>query len=148
MKKCPFCSADIEDNARFCLYCMKELDEKTFIKNKVLFFTRRNIIIFSLCVAVLLSGGIAAAIVNGLHKKPDGNFTNGDSSFFETPSSEVGNAYNSDGNINSDNGDDVKDNVGVSNENSIGSDKNDNSHQSQGADKGTINETFIKCPNI
>lgn len=28
MKKCPFCMADIEENARFCLYCMKPLQEK------------------------------------------------------------------------------------------------------------------------
>ncbi len=31
MKKCPFCKADIEDNARFCLYCMKPLNEKETI---------------------------------------------------------------------------------------------------------------------
>lgn len=31
MKKCPFCKADIEDNARFCLYCMKTLNEKEVI---------------------------------------------------------------------------------------------------------------------
>jgi len=31
MKKCPFCKADIEDNARFCLYCMKPLNEKDVI---------------------------------------------------------------------------------------------------------------------
>lgn len=31
MKKCPFCKADIEDNARFCLYCMKPLVEKETI---------------------------------------------------------------------------------------------------------------------
>jgi len=31
MKKCPFCKADIEDNARFCLYCMKTLNEKEAI---------------------------------------------------------------------------------------------------------------------
>ena len=28
MKKCPFCDADIEDSARFCLYCMQSLVEK------------------------------------------------------------------------------------------------------------------------
>lgn len=28
MKKCPFCGADIEDAAHFCLYCMQSLDEK------------------------------------------------------------------------------------------------------------------------
>ena len=28
MKKCPFCGADIEDTARFCLYCMQPLVEK------------------------------------------------------------------------------------------------------------------------
>ncbi len=31
MKKCPFCKADIEDSARFCLYCMKPLNEKEVI---------------------------------------------------------------------------------------------------------------------
>jgi len=31
MKKCPFCKAGIEDNARFCLYCMKPLNEKEVI---------------------------------------------------------------------------------------------------------------------
>ena len=28
MKKCPFCGADIEESARFCLYCMQSLIEK------------------------------------------------------------------------------------------------------------------------
>ena len=28
MKKCPFCGADIEESARFCLYCMRSLTEK------------------------------------------------------------------------------------------------------------------------
>ncbi|MBQ8740240.1 MAG: hypothetical protein IJY79_01665 [Clostridia bacterium] len=34
MKKCPFCHADIEDNARFCLYCMSSLQEKQKIENR------------------------------------------------------------------------------------------------------------------
>ena len=32
MKKCPHCKADIEENARFCLYCMTPLDDKQEIK--------------------------------------------------------------------------------------------------------------------
>ena len=31
MKKCPVCNADIEENARFCLYCMTPLEEKDVI---------------------------------------------------------------------------------------------------------------------
>lgn len=31
MKICPFCKAEIEDNARFCLYCMRSLEEKQVV---------------------------------------------------------------------------------------------------------------------
>lgn len=31
MKNCPFCKAEIEENARFCLYCMKPLAQKEVI---------------------------------------------------------------------------------------------------------------------
>ena len=34
MKKCPFCKAEIEENARFCLYCMTSLDEKEVYESK------------------------------------------------------------------------------------------------------------------
>ncbi len=34
MKKCPFCHADIEDNARFCVFCMSSLQEKEKIQNQ------------------------------------------------------------------------------------------------------------------
>lgn len=34
MKKCPFCHADIEDNARFCVFCMSSLEQKQTIENQ------------------------------------------------------------------------------------------------------------------
>jgi len=34
MNKCPFCNAEIQENASFCLYCMSSLDEKNIIQNK------------------------------------------------------------------------------------------------------------------
>ena len=35
MKKCPYCKADIEDNANFCLYCMTSLDKKEVIADGI-----------------------------------------------------------------------------------------------------------------
>ena len=34
MKNCPFCKAEIEENARFCLYCMTSLDDKEVYNSK------------------------------------------------------------------------------------------------------------------
>lgn len=34
MKNCPFCKAQIEDSARFCIYCMSPLEEKQVIEPK------------------------------------------------------------------------------------------------------------------
>lgn len=34
MKKCPYCNAVIEENARFCIYCMKTLNEKQIINSQ------------------------------------------------------------------------------------------------------------------
>ena len=58
MKKCPFCKAELEDNARFCLYCMAQLEEKSIIalknRNKKLRFVLIGAILCLLITAVLL----------------------------------------------------------------------------------------------
>ena len=61
MKKCPFCGADIEESARFCLYCMQSLTEK----EQVLLHQKKKpqwtmiiaaVVVLSLILAVILSG--------------------------------------------------------------------------------------------
>ncbi len=59
MKKCPFCKADIEDNARFCLYCMKPLNEKEVIpplQRKLQWwpFALAAVLLIALLLAILL----------------------------------------------------------------------------------------------
>lgn len=63
MKKCPFCKADIEDNARFCLYCMKPLNEKEVIPPP----KRKNLRWYFAMAAVAL---VAAIILLLPGKKP------------------------------------------------------------------------------
>lgn len=58
MKKCPVCGAELEENARFCLYCMTPLEEKqkiTFPKSKR---ARWLVILAAVLVLALAVGGI------------------------------------------------------------------------------------------
>ena len=54
MKKCPFCNAEIEENARFCLYCMSSLEEKQVIENPKENKKRWLIILMAILVFLLL----------------------------------------------------------------------------------------------
>lgn len=56
MKKCPFCGEKLDDNARFCLYCMKPLEEKEKIVPAQDNSKRRLILVISaaLALAVLI----------------------------------------------------------------------------------------------
>ena len=60
MKKCPFCKADIEDNARFCLYCMKPLAEKEIIaspkeKKRKWPLLVAGVVLLAICLCLLLA---------------------------------------------------------------------------------------------
>lgn len=90
MKKCPKCKAEIEENARFCLYCMTSFEEKQTIevskeKNK-----RWLIIIAAVLVLALILTVIFFVPKNDLPKDTagtsTGNSTHSDSDISE-PSS-------------------------------------------------------------
>lgn len=55
MKKCPFCKSDIEDNARFCLYCMKPLNQKEVILPPQTKKPRWFLVVIGICIVMLLT---------------------------------------------------------------------------------------------
>lgn len=60
MKKCPFCKAELQENARFCLYCMAQLDEKAKItpkqkNNKRLFVVVCSVILLLIAIVLTIS---------------------------------------------------------------------------------------------
>lgn len=60
MKKCPFCKAQIEDNARFCLYCMKSLTGKEIIaspkeKKRKWPLLVAGVVLLTICLCLLLA---------------------------------------------------------------------------------------------
>ena len=58
MKKCPFCGADIEDSARFCLYCMQSLVEK----EQILLHEKKKPQWFLIIAAIIAVIGISSTM--------------------------------------------------------------------------------------
>ena len=54
MKKCPFCGEKLDDNARFCLYCMKPLEEKEKILSAPNNGNRRLVLVISAVLALIV----------------------------------------------------------------------------------------------
>lgn len=79
MKKCPFCGANIDDSARFCLHCMTSLTEKEQIllhqKKKPQWIIPILVAIVVSFVAVLLLFGQKTAPNKAPSDDPSQNFT-------------------------------------------------------------------------
>ncbi len=68
MRKCPYCEAEIEENARICLYCMKELQPQAYQK-VTLFGVRRRVLL--ICCAVFVLALLFFFIWRGVGHKPE-----------------------------------------------------------------------------
>ena len=100
MKKCPFCKAEIEENARFCLYCMKPLNEKEVILPSK---KRRW---WPAPAAILLLAVILALFLLPPREKPD---KTGDKTVGSQPAQPQGKEENPDGETPPDNNDQLPD---------------------------------------
>lgn len=65
--KCPYCGAELQENARFCLYCMKPLQEKTPIASPRAKQHRRKWLLVLLLAVALTVTAIIALIVGSRH---------------------------------------------------------------------------------
>lgn len=85
MKKCPFCGADIEDSARFCLYCMQSLVEK----EEILLHEEKKkpqwLRIIAAVVAVLF---VLMLVFSGKHTAPEKTLLQENQQLSSTPTSE------------------------------------------------------------
>lgn len=55
MKKCPKCKADIQENARFCLYCMTSFEEKQVIEAPKADHKRLLLVVVAVSACILLA---------------------------------------------------------------------------------------------
>ncbi len=65
MKKCRYCGAELEDGARFCLECMRPLEEKTHIETKAKSRLTPVIIISAILAAAILFSAFMIACTRG-----------------------------------------------------------------------------------
>ncbi len=57
MKKCPYCHAELQDEAAFCLYCMRSLTEKETVEAPKKRISKKIKIIICVVLAVVFAVG-------------------------------------------------------------------------------------------
>lgn len=88
MKKCPFCKTEIEDNARFCLFCMSSLETKQELASNQKHKNIWPFVLIAAILAVLLAVGIGFALKgNGGNAASDFSYT-GDATYKDTANSD------------------------------------------------------------
>lgn len=75
MKKCPYCSAELLDNADFCLYCMRSLDKKQALNHS---FKKPYLkyVIIGICAVLFIGSASAFIAVRFKHKSAKNNISN------------------------------------------------------------------------
>ena len=85
MKKCPFCNADIEKSAKFCIFCMTSLDKKQYIETVEIKNKWWKLVIVAVLIIVLILG-----VVLGMHSSEnEGALRKGEQDATTTPHSKT-----------------------------------------------------------
>ncbi len=90
MKNCPFCKAEIEDNAAFCLYCMTDLEEKQEVKTGSEKATKKiTSLIIAITIFLLLGVGVLVFALCSKNSSPQHHSTSSaDEAIVQTSASE------------------------------------------------------------